>query len=181
MDDIWYKTVALPNWSQIEKFHQLLDSALVERGGSPKQIDISDPILMQELVYAALRQIGHSDLVDDLARSGRRKKGRFTRTEALDFLKYHPSVHLQYAHQLLPKTPKQRAKRKRVATKVWPHTELTRCIWFLEKSEKLPRPQAIRRCKKLLDLNHEENELQTIYSRNIDYVKSGALTKTVWL
>jgi hypothetical protein len=181
MDENWYKTVALPNWPQIEKFQQLLDSALVERGGNPNQIDITDPVVMQELVYGALRKIGHSDLVDDLSRSGRRKKGRFTRTEALDFLNYHPGVHLQYAYQLLPKTPKQRAKRKRVAAKVWPHTELTRYILFLENLEGLKTAQAIRRCKKLLNLNLEENELHSIYSHNVDYVKSGAMAETVWL
>lgn len=180
MDDNWYKTVALPNWPQIEKFQQLLDSALVERGGNPNQIDITDPVVMQELVYGALRKIGHSDLVDDLARSGRRKKGRFTRTEALDFLKHHPGVHLQYAYQLLPKAPKQRAKRKRVAAKVWPHTELTRCILFLEKSEGLEIADAIRRCIKLLNLNHEENELHSIYSHNKKYVTDGALTEAYW-
>lgn len=181
MDDIWYKTVALPNWPQIEKFQQLLNSALVDRGGNPNQIDITDPVVMQELVYAALRKIGHNDLVDDLCRSGRRKKGRFTRTEALDFLKHHPGVHLQYAYQLLPKAPKQRAKRKRVAAKVWPHTELTRYILFLEHLEGLSRAQAIRRCKKLLDLNLEENELHSICSHNIKHVKGGAMTETVWL
>ena len=61
MDDIWYKTVALPNWPQIEKFQQLLNSALVDRGGNPNQIDITDPVVMQELVYAALRKVGHKD------------------------------------------------------------------------------------------------------------------------
>ena len=119
------------------------------------------------MVYAALCILGYDELVADLRRTGRPKKGRFSKTEALSFMRASPEIHLQYAYQLLPKTRKARAKSKRVSGNVWPHYDLTRVILFLEKHENLSVAEAIRRCKAQLYLPHDEKDLHTIYKKNI--------------
>ena len=180
MDDVWYQEVAIPNLNQVQGFQRLMDQAWVdlEQASSGSfNLDITDPRVLEKLVYSALESLGYEDLVADLRRAGRPKKGRFSRSEALDFMKASPEICLQYAYQLLPKTRKARAKSKRVAGNVWPHYELTRVILFLERHENLSVAEAIRKCKAQLDLPHDEKDLHTIYSKNIFDVVNGKKIK----
>ena len=181
MDDAWYQQVAIPNLAQVQGFQKLMDQARadIEKAASVQSnLDIADPRVVERLVYTALYMLGYDELVSDLRRTGRPKKGRFSRTEALSFMRVSPEICLQYAYQLLPKTRKARAKRKRVVGAVWPHYELTRVILFLEKHESLSVAEAIRRCKTQLDLPHDEKDLHTIYSKNIFDVVNRKKIKT---
>lgn len=170
MDDAWYQEVAIRNLAQVQRFNRLMDQAKTDIENSTSvqsNLDIADPRNVEKLVYAALCMLGYDELVADLRRTGRPKKGRFSRNEALSFMKASPQFCLQFAYQLLPKTRKARAKKKRVSGNVWPHYDLTRVIFFLETHENLSVAEAIRRCKAQLDLPHDEKDLHTIYSKNI--------------
>ena len=175
MDDVWYQDVAVPNLSQIQGFQRLMDQARVDleqASSGPSTLDIADPRVLERLVYSALDLLGYEDLVADLRRAGRPKKGRFSRSEALRFMKASPEICLQYAYQLLPKTRKSRDKKKRVAHGTWPHYELTRAILFVKTHENLSVAKAIEKCKTQLDLPHDEKDLHSIYSKNISEVKN---------
>ena len=182
MDDVWYQDVAAPNLSQIQGFQRLMDQARVDleqASSGLSTLDITDPRVLERLVYSALDLLGYEDLVADLRRAGRPKKGRFSRSEALRFMEASPEICLQYAYQLLPKTRKSRNKKKRVGK--WPQYELTRAILFLKTHENLSVADAIRKCITQLDLPHDEKDLHSIYSKNISEVKNRKKITLFWL